>query len=248
MAANVSKCSLDNMLTSILAQANTEQNQTYPPNIYQAHYNIATSFLISECVRLYPSNNEIVDIISPFVSVQRIPITDGLLVLPPEYRNVLGSPSIVVNNGKEGECGGDIPVITTPQQFQTATLKAGCTRRPIRIVSQSEFDYISTSEFRPPTYWDPIGYYLSNKSIKICPYDLTKVDVMFVMNEPTFIYGYTLNPDDTYYFNLSTSVESLWGSSAFVPLFKAITALYSAYTRDSSMQNWSEILNKEGIL
>lgn len=197
---------------------------------------------------MYPSNNEIIDIISPFVAVQRLAITDGLIKLPDSYRNILGSPSIVVKNAKSGECGSDIDVpITTPDQFKIANLKGGCTRRPIRIVPQSEFDYLSTSDYKKPTYWNPIGYYVSNKSIKVCPFDLTKVDIMFVIQEPSFVFGYIVQPDDTYIFDPVTSIESIWTSAAFEPILKGVTALYAAYSRDASMTEWSKVLNQTGL-
>lgn len=243
-----SNATLQNILTSVLSQANEEQSQVYSPAIYQAHFNIVTSFLITRCVELYPSNPEVIDILSPFVKVARIPITNGNIVLPDDYRNILGSPSIVVNGSKDGECTSRQEDITTVAQFQVATLKGGCTRRPIRIVPQSEFDYLSTSTYKAPDYWNPIGYFTSNKSIKVCPFDLTKVDLMFVRNEPLVKFGYIIQPDDTYIFDPNTSVESLWTNAAFVPLLKGVTALYSAYSRDNQMADYTKLLMETNLI
>ncbi len=82
----------------------------------------------------------------------------------------------------------------------------------------------------------------------MAPYDIPKVDVMYVINEPTYVYGYIEQPDGTYIFNPATSVQSDWGSNAFEPIYKGIMSLYAAYSRNTSLRDWSLILNKEGIL
>jgi hypothetical protein len=245
--ANPSASTLQNILTAVLANANQDQNMQYPPSIYQAHFNTATSLLISALVKVYPSKPEIIDMLLPFVNVAPIPLSNGLIQLPDDYRNILGSPSIYVNAQASAECSGEVPTMT-PQQFAVANLKGGCQRRPIRIVSQTEFDYLTTSSYKAPTYNDPIGFFTSAKSIKVCPYDLTKCFLLYTFQEPIFVYGYFLNPDDSYTFNLNTSIESTWGSNAFESLFKAVNNLYAIYARDKEMSDWAAILNERGIL
>jgi hypothetical protein len=256
VANNISTCSLQNMLTAILSQANQDQNMQYPPFIYQSQFNSTTSLLISELVAAYSDKPEVVDILLPFIAVARIPVGNGIVPLPTDYRNILGSPSIYVNNQASAECAGEIAPVMTPQQFAVANLKGGCQRRPIRIVSQSEFDYLTTSTYKAPTYNDPIGFFTSAtlpngpvvKAIKICPYDLTKVDLLYVQQEPTFIYGYILQPDDTYIQNPGTTTESIWTSAAFKPFFNAMNMLYSIYARDKELTDWSALLKERGIL
>lgn len=246
-AVNPSKSTLQNLLTALLSTANQDQNFFYPPYIYQAHFNIVSSFLLNECVRLYTTNSQIVDLIDPFVKVTPCQPTNGVIPLPKDYRNILGSPSINVRADLSGECGENIP-ITTPQQFLTATLKGGCTRRPVTIVSQSEFDYLTTSTYKKPTYNNPVGFFSGQRSIKVCPYDLSMVLVMYVIKEPTYVYGYIQQPDDTYIFDQSTSTESDWNSDAFQPLLTGLTALYAAYSRDKTFTDFAKILSESNIL
>lgn len=248
--AEPSKCTLNNILQSILAVANQSANAFYPPSIFQSQFNTVTSLLISALVKSYPDNPEVIDMLSPFIRVAKIPVTDGYVQLPEEYRNILGTPMINVRADKSGLCGGDSDIPVTANTFKTANMKAGCKRRPVVIVPQAEFADQTTSTYREPTYWDPIGYMNGKKQLFVCPYDIAKVDVMYCVQEKSYVFPYITQPDDTYIFdaNSSSLVESEWTSAAFTHIFNAMTALYSAYSHDPNMRDWSMILKKEGIL
>lgn len=257
MANSSSKCTLDNLLKAVLSLGNQDQNAAYPPSIFQQHFNIATSFLISACVKVYPDNPTVVDILAPYVEIAALAIQNGLVNLPtqnntqgglPPYRNLLDAPLIYVNPSATGPCATEQPPITTPQQFQLANLRGGCQQRSIQIMARNEFADRTTSDYNYPTHNDPIGYFFESNSIKICPFDVTRVEVMYVRQELYYVYGYIQNPDDTYYFNPATSVESEWGSSAFDPLFKALISMYAAYVSDPMLTDWSKVLNQAGIL
>jgi hypothetical protein len=249
VAAPISKCTLDGMLQSILSVALQEQNMAYPPWIYQQHINIATSMLISALAKSYPNNPMVVDQLDPFVKFCMLPVTNGYVTLPGDYRNMLGSPYIFANPKQDGECGA-APQITTQQEMQVAQNKGQCKVNPLYIVDQAEFSERTKSTYNFPTHKNPIAYFSGKKQLKVCPYDLTRVAVLYVQNEKTYVYPYIVNPDDTYYFNSSDPalVESEWGSNAFEPLFNSLLALYSAYTRDQELGNWARILNSTGIL
>lgn len=244
--ANDSKSSLNNMLQAILAPANQEQNMFFPPSVYSSMYNTVTSLLISNLVRAYPSDPTVIDMLAPFVVVEKIPVTDGFIQLKSDYRDILGSPMINVALNKKEVVQGDAEV--TPQTFKTANLKAGATRRPVVIVPESEYAYLTTKSYGAPDLANPIGFFSGKNKIFVAPYDIPKVDVMYVTNEPTYRYGYIEQPDGTYIFDESTSVESNWGSNAFTPLYKALSALYAAYSRNVTLRDWSRILNQEGIM
>lgn len=235
------------MLRSILAVANADQNFSYPPLVYNDHFNTLTSLLISQCAKLYPTNPDIIDIIDPFVRIAPCIPSKGLIPLPTDYRNLLGAPSINVKGDASGECF-DAPPITTKQEFQTAMLKGGCLRRPITIVSQSEFDYLTTSGYKKPTYNNPIAYFAGQKALKVCPYDVTKVDVMYIAMEKTYVYGYVAQPDDTFIFDINSSVESEWTSAAYEPLFRGLNHLYGAFSRDKSFSDWANLLSQISIV
>lgn len=248
-----SSVSLDNMLQSILGTANQEQNQVLPPSIFSSMYNTVTSLVISALVKEYPSNPVVLDMLRPFVNVAYIPIKDGFIELPDDYRDILGSPSIVAAKNNSGECGCDKdeveePDITTEQQFKTAVQKSRCLTRPVTIVPQSEFDYLTTSLYKPPTYIDPVGYMYGSNKIKICPFDLQKVKLQYVRQETQYVYGYIVQPDDTYIFDSTTSVESEWTSAAFTPIYNAMNALYAAYCKDENLRDFASVLHQGGIL
>lgn len=247
-----SKSSLNNVLQSILAVANEEQSAIYPPSIFSTQYNTVTALLLSKLVKEYPGGPMSMDILTPFIKFSMRPVQNGTFTMPDDYRNILGAPYIFVNQNEDGQCG-KIPQITTLQQFKVAQLKGGCKCLPITIVSESEFSIRTNSTYKYPTYKNPIGYFSGlnddgQKIVKICPYDLTKVALLYAKQENMYQYGYIMQPDDTYIFDSSTTVESEWTNAAFDVIFKAMMALFSAYVRDKELSDWSRILTQEGIL
>jgi hypothetical protein len=183
--------------------------------------------------------------LDPFVEKKVIPIMNGYILLPDNYRNILGAPQIAAKNGKM-ECTGITTV--SANEFKEQVKKAGCTKRPIVVVPESEFALQTTSTYRAPDFWNPIGWKEGKKKINVCPANITASEVLYVREEKVYSYGYIMQPDDTYIFDPATSTESEWTSAAFTPLFRGITACYAAYSRDPALREWSQILNQVGIL
>lgn len=253
MGINTSKSGLQNLLSALLAPANMDQNLFLPPGIFSTMVNIVTSFLIDKCVSLYPDNSLVIDIIDPFVKIACITPSGGLINLPDDYRNILGSPSIIVKEDKKGECGDASAPITNAQQFLTANLKGGCVRRPITIVAQSEFDYLTTSSYKKPTVWNPIGFFAGKNTdgvsqIRICPTDLSKIYLMYVKQENVYNMGYIVQPDDTFYIDPETTTDTEWTNTAFSPLFKGLNHLYGIYSRDKQFSEWALALSQISIV
>lgn len=252
MALNATKSGFQGLLSALLSTANQDANMWIPPIIVTAMVNTITAFLIDKCVALYPDNPQLIDIIYPFVKVCAIPPCGGNIVLPTDYRNLLGSPSVIVKNDKGGECDQQVP-ISNANQFLKAILKGGCTRRPIKIVAQSEFDYLTTSTYKRPTYWDPIGFNAGvdekgQKLIRICPTDLARVYLLYVKQENTYNMVYVQNPDETYYIDPVNTIDTEWGAAAFSNLVKGLSHLYGIYSRDKQFSDWAMALSQISIV
>lgn len=246
----VNKCSLDNMLNAILSIAHSEKNFAYPPNIYADQYNTVSSLLISKCADIYPSDTTVLDIIDPYVERKVIRPVAGYITLPDNYRNLLGSPFISSRNDGCAECEQEAKI--SNKQFEQLVIKAGCKKVPLLMVDQAEFSYRTSSTYKQPTYEKPIGYRsgsVEGKSqIKVCPPDINAVEVMYTKKEGLAVYGYDMQPDDTFVFNASKSTELLWTSAAFKPMFNALLALYTAYTRDNNLRDWALYINQNGLI
>lgn len=250
---NTSKSSLQNLLTSLISVSNQDQNFFLPPSVFSSFVNIITAFLIDKCVSLYPDNPQLIDVLAPLVKVECVPPSGGVVALPLNYRNLLGAPSIIVKNDKSGECFSQEVPISTPQQFLNANLKGQCTRRPIKIVPQSEFDYLTTSTYKKPTHWDPIAFNIGinekgQNQIRICPADIGKVYVMYVMQEPVCNYVAIQNPDDTFFMDTVNSVDTPWNNSAFSSLFKGLNHLYGIFSRDKQFTEWAMEIGQISIV
>jgi len=243
--ATDNKSSIINLLPAVLSNANSEANQTYPPGIYSDQYNVVTSLLISALVKTYPIG---LDMLRPFIKTYKHAVQNGYFVLPEDYRNMLGA-SINSRNDGMAECSDEDPVvIDNEQEVKLATLKAGCRSRPIEFLSETEWDYRTTSTYKFPTFTNPIGCFFGSEKFKVCPFDIGVVELRYVRNEDIGVLGYLNQPDDTYIVNPLTTKEVGWTSAAFDKLYTAMTSLYASYTRDPSLTNWSQLLQQQGIL
>lgn len=236
------------MLQQVLAVFNVDQSQALPPFIYSSMYNAVSSLLLSKLAALYPASPLCVDMLEPFIERKVLPVTAGVIKLPDGYRNLLGSPQINAKSDGSAECTQTSKTTLTETEFKQLSQKSGCRKRPVIIVPESEFAFLTTSTYKQPNYMNPIGYFSGKREITVCPGGVLAVEVMFAKNEKTYRYGYITQPDDTYIFDAATSIESEWTNPAFQPLFKGICACYAAYSRDESLQNWSNILNQTEIL
>ena len=234
------------MLQSVLSIANKEQNMAIPPEIYSSQYNTVTSLLINKLVELFPDDDTVVDMLMPFMEKVTLPVQNGYITLPDNYRNILGSPSTmaVSVDGKECNC-------TPPEDnrtFEDKKLESACKSNPIIIVPNSEWDYRTRSTYDFPTLDNPIGCFFGNKQLKVCPYNILRVELRYVRQEKVYKYGYIIQPDDTYVFDPATSIESEWTSAAYTPIYNAMIALYSAYTRDNDLSNWSQFILEKKLI
>lgn len=240
--AITNKSGLENVLNAVLSVGNAEQNSSYPPFIFDNHYNIVTSFLLDAAATIYPLHS---DAFLNFFQYKKIPVTNGYIQLPPEYRNLIGAPSITVRpDGKD--CGEGI-LIDTASEFKTANMKAGCKTYPIQIVSKEEWDDRTTSGYAFPTYTNPIGLWIGERRLKVCPYDLASVEVAYLKKEKPGVYSYITQPDDTFIFDAVNSIEVGWDEASFSLLFKGCLALYAAYSRDKTISDYSQLLNAAGL-
>lgn len=239
------KCSLDNMLKWVLATSGQEQNQFYPPHIYSAHYNTATAWLKSKIVEIYPTSQQFVDILEPFLVEKVILAKDGYVTLPDGWRNFLDA-GVAVKKDFSGGCD-DKPKAAQNQLYKDGVNKGKCLSRPLVIVDQSEWDILTVHPYKMPTYENPIGCFFGGGKIKVCPFDIGAVKVRFVKDEKIYNYGYIIQPDETYIYDPKTTVETEWNSSAFEYLYKGISTLYSIWSKEPVLRNWSVELKQIGL-
>lgn len=244
--AEVNKCSVENMLKAIVATVNTEQNNSYPATIFTSQYNTVISLLLSKLSDIYPSDSSVLDILDPYVERKVIMPKNGYIDLPDNFRNILGSPQISIANDGCKECQSDDDI--SLKEFNKLVMKSGCKKVPVLMIDQSEFAFRTSSTYKQPTYEKPIGYRSGKLQIKVCPYDLSAVEVMYVIKEPLVNYGYTMQPDDTFVYNAATSVDPLFTSAAFKPIYSALLSLYSAYTKDNNLKDWAVYINEKGLI
>lgn len=247
------------VLKAVLAQGNKEQNQSYPPHVFQSHFNLVTQYLLDEIAALYPTSNKLIEIADPFIREVQLPVSSGSVKLPADLRNLLGI-SIYVSPDFKNPCGSDDdtdceencdlpddPLAPTVEQLKARVEKGKCSSQAVNLVDQVEFDNRTKHAYKKPTLKKPMGCRLKTGEVKICPNDVPNVVVRYICNVPDYVYGYNLNQDDTYVFDINQSKESQWSINSFPQLVKGCAALYSIYTRDTELKDAQLELRKVGM-
>ena len=240
------KCSLKNMLNALLGPTNSEQNQNLPPIIYESFFNSTTSYLIDSLVDNYPTRQSLIDILNPFVESAKLQPKNGYIEFPENYRNFLNG-NISVKKDFSSECNNDESDLNE-KIFKEEIKKSGCLSRPLKIVDITEWSDLTTSSYKYPTYEYPIAAFFGKRRIKICPYDISTVELTYVRKERLYSMAYIIQPDDSYIIDEKNSIDSEWESNAFTYLFTGLQTLYGVYTRDKEFREWGIELKKIGLL
>ena len=135
---------MDTILKMVLASGNKEQNQHYPPHIFQQHFNLATSWLIDEIVRLFPKSQELVDLLRPFLETRDAHVKNGIIEFPEGYRHLLGVGCFVADDfkspcgcdeAKSGNCGEfkNDPLAPVEVDVKVRVAKKRCISRPVTM-------------------------------------------------------------------------------------------------------------------
>lgn len=246
------------VLSSVLDQANKEQNMAYPPHVFSGHFNLVTSFLVDEVAKLFPTSQAMIDIIRPFLEKELLPVKNGVISFPENYRHLLTAAIFVSTDYKdncipeaekpEGECEfPNDPLAPTAGQIAQRTERRRCVSKGVRIVDIDEWDNLTSHPYKYPTLKDPIGCIFQGEGIKICPFDVPNVELRYIKQPKRYQYGYVMNPDDTYSWDKNSTQESEWTDNALVPLFKGVTTLYSNYVQDGELRDGMLQLKKAGI-
>lgn len=234
------------VLKMLLAQANKEQNQHYPPSVYEVHYGLVTNWLIDECVKLYPGTQSIIDLIKPYLGTELVPVVNGVIPFPKPYRNLLSFGLYLKDEKIPAECQ-NIQGTPTDAELKALIAKSQSTSFDVEKVSIGRWDKLTKHRYKRPTLKNPITCIFTSEGIKICPYDVPFVEVRYVKKTPDYKFGYVSNDDDTYYFNQEATTEALWTDNAIAYLFKGVNILYSNYVRDPEQAASAKDLRDAGL-
>jgi hypothetical protein len=205
----------------VLAQANKEQNQHYPPGIFTVHYKLASDWLKDELVKLYPTSKLIVDILKPYMKAEIKMFKNGRVSMPAMCRNLLGI-GFYVKDLKT--CRPvDLPVSRfadpakpTIDELETVTAEMHVESKGITMYTIGEWNYISAHPYKKPkTFDNASGCVFGTDDVRVLPLNIPYVEVRYVVKlDYEFSYGYIMLPDETYQFDPDTTKEELWSETA----------------------------------
>jgi len=241
----------DRTLRQVLSQGNAEQNQHYPMHVFDSHYNIVTSFIIDEGVKVFGTNNYIRNLLRPYYAVKRIPVIYGQAELPQDYRHYTSVGIYVEENLTgcvkiDGLQEGEVP---NDDQLKEFRAKQQVKYKNLEMVEVDEYDDLSDHSYKAPTFEDPIGCIFESNSIKVAPYGVPFIELRYLRQPKSYRYGYSVNLDDSYSWDpkMEGAVETEWGTNADALLFKGVSTLYSIYVRDGELRDGNAELKKLGM-
>ena len=247
------------VLSTVQLAGNKEQNAHVPPFIISNAGRLASDFILNEIARIYPNNNRIVDKGRPFLKRKLIQVENGLATVPDDYRDILSvSIATTKNNDAPCDCKNDCDDCDEEQKndetnsglFENGKRTEPCMYREVKILMSSEYDLATISSLRPPSYTKPIGMFVDRTTFKVCPRDVTFIEVRYLKHPLKYEIGYQLMPDDTWQIDPTSPshVELEWERNVAPEFFRAMTTLYAMHTRDGNLVNWNEQLKKNGIM
>lgn len=249
--------SLDSIYKKILSVGNQDANQMYPPWVFDEHFNIVSAFILDRCVELYPERQSVEDIIRPFIKTDTLPVKNGEIKFPDNYRNYLNMSAYVTPEFKGG-CGCEEdtnevtfendPLKPTKRSLEEIILKSNCRARDVAKKDLDEFNKLTVHPYKKPTYKLPICCVEESTAIRICPFDIVSVRLKYVIKPKQYRFGYVENADGTFTYNETASTESEWDDNGLQFLFKGIQSLFSVYTKDREMQDWVGALKQIGLI
>lgn len=242
---------LDRTLRQVLAEGNAEQNQHYSPNVYDTHYNLVTSFILTEGVKVFGESQYIKDLLRPYLKIVLLPVQFGRVKLPDDYRHYTGV-SIFGNQDKtecvkiNGLAYGDVP---TDAQLLDYQEKNKSISWDLEMMEVDTFSRLTSHSYKFPTLTKPIGCIFESNYIKVAPYDIPFIELHYIRQPKIYKYGYAMNLDDTYTYDptMDGAVETEWRTNADDLLFKGVNTLYSMYVRDGELTEGITLLKKVGL-
>lgn len=257
---------LQDALRDVLEIANKDQNQHYPIRVFNQHFNLITSALLDELVKLYPTNNSIVSVMEPFIETLEIKVVNGSIELPKNFRNFL-SMGVYVRDEEKSEPGKESPITPccnnglkvceiemendptapTVEDVKLKALARTCRSNPVLLKTLNDWDIATGHSYKKPTIENPICCQFGKRSISIAPYNVEQVVLRYVRSPKKYAFGYESLPDGTYQFTNTGTVESEWDETARQYLHKGMSTLYSIFARDGEMNEGNLQIKKIGF-
>ena len=268
---------MDNTLTwqdvvtsTVELGGNKEQNAHFPPYIITNAGNLLTDVILNELVRVYPHSNLVMSKALPFLKRKIVSVDNSLINVPDDCRNILEVSVPVVGgecwecskefiesvNCEEKYCGGGgamVDVCNPNSPLYDAELaskpKEYCEFKKVYEVNQDQWAERTRSGINRPSLDKPIFMYVSPNQIKICPANISYVEIRYIKQPKKYLMTYTEMPDDTWQIdkNDSAYVELEWDRNISPEFFKGMLSLYAVHTRDGNLVDWNNALKKEGI-
>lgn len=246
---------MDRSLQAVLSTANADQNQHYPLNVFDTHYNLVSSWLMDECVKVYPENRSVVDLLRPFFAKKLVPVQFGVVELPDDYRHFTGGGVYLNQNNDPKKVTCCVPpevkpgAVPTDDQLKEFAAANQVVCQDLDVVDVDEYNDLTIHSYKMPTLSDPIGCDFEGTNIKVNPPDIPFVDLRYIRRPKVYRYGYSMNPDESYSYdpNMPGAQESEWGSNAEAYIYKGLYTLYSIFARDGELRDGGQELKKLGL-
>jgi hypothetical protein len=225
----------------VLAQGNKDQNQYYPPHVFETHFKLASDWLKDELAKLYPTSQTVIDLLEPYMIPELLQVVNGAATLPDskKYRNLLGFAFFVTDKKKCTPMAGSEfsfidPANPTADEIAALNARMQDDSKTIDMTSVADWEYYKAHPYKKPKFDSAKGCFFGGGIVKFAPLGIPFVECRYIKIVPEYKYGYQMQPDETYVFDPNTTVEEPWTEVAIPYLFKAVNVLYANYCKDDS--------------
>lgn len=250
------------VLKGVLAQANKDQNQHYPPGVFTTHMRFVSSWFKDVLGQQYPNSQVSIDILAPYMDFLLVVVKNGILPFPKSYRNLLGVGFFT--NDPKGEClpwfdksyFAD-PKNPTADELLTVNAAKVSLSKDFDMCSVGEWNYFSNHPYKSPNRINPKtkrpfykkakGCIFNGEGIRVMPFNVPFAEIRFIKKTNPYVYGYKKLPDETYVFDPDATTEELWGENAIPYLIKAVNILFANYLKDKDYQLSAQDLRDNSI-
>lgn len=228
----------------VLSQGNKEQNQHYAPRVFTSHYRLVSEWLKNECSKQYPNAQIIIDLLEPYMVVELLIVTNGRIVKPKLYRNLLGFGFYAneprVDESKDFTCfdfkkadAFKNPSAPTIAELATINAEQNAYSQKLDMVTVGEWDYFLSHPYKAPKKLKKAKCCIKEAGfIHVRPMHIPYVEIRYLKQVPDYFFGYSSLPDDTYVYDPEKSTEELWTPVAIPYLVKGLNLLYANYVRE----------------
>lgn len=213
------------------AIVNKEQGSGYlsQPNL-NANANTAQLEKFTQDFRKFQNTQKVSDDLMPFFVFARLPLEDGFLTLPIDFRYFASLRGL------------DTTDVTPSCDIDYANLP----QKRIKVLDSDKVaDRLSSVNFKP-TFARPLAEYRDG-GIQVYPTTINSVILVYLRVPADYVWGFTVGANGLPVYEPSTSTDFEWGTQCMNELLVKTAKYFGVFVREEELYNAATQLDAQGV-